>query len=139
MSEASLRPYAGAVDLRRMQDAVSPRFAAGDWWHVGDLAWAVRDRGHVQLAPPVTLVGSTAGELLGWVWLQMYGWFDAVTVTEDDGQNRRSLDDLPNLVLPEGLWLSGVEDEALVDARVEAHRAAFAPSRLTLEGSAACG
>ena len=125
MSEASLRPYAGAVNLRRMQDAVSPRSAAGDWWHVGDLAWAVRDCGHVQLAPLVTLVESTAGELLGWVWSQMYGWFDAVTVTEDD---------LPDPVLPEGLRLSGVEDEALVDARVEAHRAAFAPSRLTLEG-----
>ena len=190
MSEASLRPYAGAADLRRMQDALSPRFVAGEVWHVGDLAWAARDCGHVQLAPLVTLVESAEGHLLGWVWSQMYGWFDAVTVTEDDGQladllvataidtaarlvaagdalptlrtlcleedapltaalsgrgfvadageslevTRRSLDDLPDPVLPEGLRLTGVEGEALVDSRVEAHRAAFAPSRLTLEG-----
>jgi ribosomal protein S18 acetylase RimI-like enzyme len=43
---------------------------------------------------------------------------------------RRSLDDLPKPALPEEFEFAYVED-ALVDERVEAHRAAFAPSRLT--------
>jgi ribosomal protein S18 acetylase RimI-like enzyme len=45
----------------------------------------------------------------------------------------RSLDDLPQPALPEGFTFSGVDD-SLVDARVEVHRAAFAPSILTIAG-----
>lgn len=42
---------------------------------------------------------------------------------------RRRLDDLPLPFLPPGLCFSGLEDDAMVEAKVEAHRAAFAPSR----------
>jgi predicted N-acetyltransferase YhbS len=188
VSAAVLRPYTGAHDLRRMQDALSGSLDRGAW-HPGDLAWSMRDQPHLQLAPTVTLVESAGGELLGWVWFHAYGWFDAIAVAEDDGQladllvataidtaarcaeagdplltlsalcdeedtalgaalagrgftvtpdvlevTRRSLDDLPAATVPEGLRLAGVEDDALADARVEAHQAAFAPSRLTLFG-----
>jgi len=45
----------------------------------------------------------------------------------------RSLDGLPAAELPEGFRFSGVDD-ALVADRVEAHRAAFAPSALEVSG-----
>lgn len=50
--------------------------------------------------------------------------------------NRRSLDDLPSPTLPEGLRLAAMDDDGLVHPRVEAHRAAFAPSSLTKAGFA---
>lgn len=77
------RPYAGVADLRRMQDAVSRGFGRGVY-HVGDLAWAMRDHGHVQLSPLVTLLESPGGEMLGWTWFHLYGWFDAVPTAELD-------------------------------------------------------
>lgn len=188
MSTAVLRPYAGAADLRRMQDAISPRFGPISW-HIGDLAWAMRDHAHLLLAPTVTLVESERGELLGWVWAHVYAWFDAITLVEDDGQladlmvatgietverciaagdpapwirahceevdtalaaalaargfapfgepfevTRRSVDGLPEPSLPDGLRFAALESDELVESKVEAHRAAFAPSRLTVEG-----
>jgi predicted N-acetyltransferase YhbS len=190
VSSIVARPYAGATDLRRIQDATSARFGRGAF-HVGDIAWAMRDQGHVQLLPLVTLLESSGGELLGYSWLRLYGWFDAVPLVDADGElaaallaaamasiarcvaagdrvenlgtlcddedealaaalandgfvvqpdhfevTRRSLDDLPMPVLPAGagLRVSSVEDDALVDARVEAHRAAFGRSRLTVAG-----
>jgi predicted N-acetyltransferase YhbS len=47
--------------------------------------------------------------------------------------NRRTLDDLPEPRVPDGFTLTHVDD-AHVDARVEAHRAAFPPSALTAHG-----
>lgn len=48
---------------------------------------------------------------------------------------RRSLADLPKpKPLPPGLRFAAVDDDTLVNARVEAHRAAFPPSRLTFSG-----
>lgn len=182
------RAYAGAADLRRMQDAASCSFERRTW-HPGDLAWAMRDQGHVGLAPRVTLVESADGGLLGWTWFHLNGWFDAVplvdldaalaealvdaalrsaerctaagdhlerltaTCDDEDGPlhdalvrqgfagiesgleaTRRRLDDLPSPRLPEGLRLSAVDDDALVVARVECHRAAFPPSSLAHPG-----
>lgn len=46
---------------------------------------------------------------------------------------RRSLDGLPAPALPEGFRFSGVDDALLAD-RVEAHRAAFAPSAVEISG-----
>lgn len=46
---------------------------------------------------------------------------------------RRSLDDLPDATLPDGFRFSGVDD-ALLAERVEAHRAAFAPSAVEISG-----
>ena len=45
----------------------------------------------------------------------------------------RSLDALPEPVLPDGFRFSGVDDALLAD-RVEAHRAAFAPSAVEISG-----
>ncbi len=142
------------------------------------------------VARPYTgLLETPGGELLGYTWFHVYGFFDAVPFVDPDDAlaaallgaakdaavrcvaagdrierlgtlcddedtalaaafatdgfaeqgsgfevTRRSLDDLPAPVLPDGLRLSAVEDDALLDARVEAHRAAFAQSRLTLAG-----
>src|SRR5262249_29800755 len=44
----------------------------------------------------------------------------------------RELDDLPRSHLPDGFELSTVRDQD-VESRVEAHRSAFAPSRVTVE------
>ena len=182
------RPYAGAADLRRMQEATSAYFGRGTY-HPGDIAWAMRDHAHVLLAPLVTLVESADGAVLGWTWFHVYGWFDIVPTVEPDDVlasalvdaamesaarctaagdpltslnalvddedvaiaralqhrgfvadearfevTRRNLDDLPAPVLPEGLRFAAVDDDALVHLRVEAHRAAFAPSSLTKAG-----
>jgi predicted N-acetyltransferase YhbS len=188
MSAVVARPYSGAADLRRIQDATSARFGRSTY-HVGDVAWSMREQAHVQLTPLVTLFEAPGGELLGYTWFQVYGFFDAVPLVDVDEElaaallnaakdaaarciaagdrietlgtlcddedtalaaalaadgfadqpvslevTRRSLADLPPPVLPDGLRLSGLGDDALVDARVEAHRAAFAPSLLTLAG-----
>ncbi len=182
------RPYRGAADLRRIQDAMSARFGRGTY-HAGEIAWSMRDYAHVELGPLVTLVESAGGELLGWTWFHPSGWFDAVpafdpdralaealveaamaaadrcraagddlsrlSVLCDDADielvaslaargfapidagievTRRSLDGLAEPTLPDGLHLAAVEDEAMAVARVECHRAAFAPSTLTLRG-----
>jgi predicted N-acetyltransferase YhbS len=183
----STRPYRGADDLRRMQHAVSRRFGHGTE-HVGDLAWGMRSQSHAELAPLVTLVESSGGELAGYLWFAVNGWCEAVTLGDVDGVaamlvaavghtaarllecgdhldrisvlcnaddaalsaaliargyapiagalevTRRALADLPQPSLPPGTRFSGVEDDAMVAERVEAHRAAFAPSELTVQG-----
>ena len=183
------RPYAGAADLRRMQDAVSRCFGRGVD-HIGDLAWWTRDHAHVQLAPLVRLLESPGGELLGWTWLHLSGGIDAIPMVDLDAAlaaaladaamdsanayvaagdplpalrafcddedapliaafeergfaatdeafevTRRSLADLPEpKPLPPGLRFAAVDSDELVNARVECHRAAFPPSRLTFSG-----
>lgn len=47
--------------------------------------------------------------------------------------NQRSLDALPAATLPDGYRFAAVDD-ALLDDRIEAHRAAFAPSALEISG-----
>jgi predicted N-acetyltransferase YhbS len=51
---------------------------------------------------------------------------------DSSGVLKRSLDDAPTPVLPRGYRLAWVETREQVAGRVEAHRAAFAPSELTV-------
>jgi ribosomal protein S18 acetylase RimI-like enzyme len=55
-----------------------------------------------------------------------------VRLDEELEITRRGLAGLPEPAVPDGLRFAGLDDEALVEAKVEAHRAAFAPSSLTL-------
>jgi predicted N-acetyltransferase YhbS len=77
----ALRAYTGAADLRRMQSLVSSRFGVGVE-HPGDLAWAMRDNGHIELGARVALAERPDGALVGWTWFHLNGWFDAVSVGE---------------------------------------------------------
>jgi ribosomal protein S18 acetylase RimI-like enzyme len=185
MSGSTSRPYAGCADLWEMQAAVSA--AQGrTWWHVGDVAWGVRDKAHLELAVWVRLWHDVEGRLVGWTWLRRQRFADvfvapevrdaelldemvdaiedvalraaaagdlveqlSVHADEDHGAlrdalvrsgftlspvvfevTRRALDGLQAPVLPAGYRLTGAGDD-LIDGRVEAQRAAFAPSSLT--------
>lgn len=185
MSGLTSRRYAGCADLARMQEVVSA--AQGrTWWHVGDVAWGMRDNAHLELAVWVRLWHGPDGRLAGWTWLrrqrvadvfvvpglrdarlrdEMIGAIEdvarraatagdlvdqlSVHADEDDGKlrdalerqgftvapaifevTRRTLDDLQAPTVPAGYRLCGVGEE-LIDGRVEAQRAAFAPSALT--------
>jgi predicted N-acetyltransferase YhbS len=77
------RPYTGAADLRRLQDAASACFGRGVD-HPGDLAWWMRDQAHVQLTSLVRLLESPDGALLGWTWVHPSGGIDAVPVADLD-------------------------------------------------------
>lgn len=185
MSGYTSRPYAGCADLRQMQEVVSA--AQGrTWWHIGDVAWGVRDNAHLELAAWVRLWHQPDGEVAGWTWLRRQRFADVFVVPglsdpdlldemvgaledvaqraaaagdpvetlsvhagEDEGAlcdalvrrgftvapivfevTRRTLDDVEAPAVPAGYRLSGLGDD-LIDGRVEAQRAAFAPSTLT--------
>jgi GNAT superfamily N-acetyltransferase len=185
MSGYTSRPYVGFADLVRMEEAVSA--AQGrTWWHIGDVAWAVRDHAHLELTVWVRLWHDSEGKLAGWTWLRRQRFADVfvvpglrdpglldemvaaleevalraaaagdalehLTVHADEDNDalrdalarrgftiepvtfevtRRPLDDVEAPALPSGYRLSGVGDD-LIDGRVEAQRAAFAPSTLT--------
>jgi GNAT superfamily N-acetyltransferase len=70
-NDVSSRAYRDAGDLRRMQDLLVRDFANTDW-RVGDLAWAMRDRSHLELSVFVRLF--FAGDaLIGWAWVGARG------------------------------------------------------------------
>jgi GNAT superfamily N-acetyltransferase len=185
----TMRQYAGAADLRRMQDAVAAAHAH-TWWRVGDVAWMARNSTHLELSALVRLWHDAGGAVAGWVWpapgpkgsvevfvaprhrhpdlldemlatiqqvmlavdeagdpvsaltvLAAEGEAELRAALERDGYglqtftfdvNRRTLGGLATANLPSGYRLAGVDDD-LVDRRVEAQRAAFAPSTLTRE------
>ena len=187
------RAYAGAADLRRMQDGVARAYASTSL-RVGDLAWLSRYHTHRELRFAIHLWEDEAGTLVGFTYYRARGgfnvfvapdWGDAALLdemlAEIDGKARaseaagdppvslytygldlgrseedralaaalerhgfalspgiggvlsRSLDDLPQPTLPPGYRLSWVESHEQVIGRVEAQRAAFAPSDFLLE------
>jgi predicted N-acetyltransferase YhbS len=187
------RAYAGASDLRRMQDGVARAYAITSL-RAGDLAWLSRYHTHRELGFAIRLWEDTAGTLVGWTYYRARGgfnlfvapgWGDATLLDEmlaeidgmalaseaagdppiglytygvDLGRSdedralaralerhglvlspgiggvlSRSLDDLPEPVLPPGYRLSWVETREQAIGRVEAQRAAFAPSDFLLE------
>lgn len=65
--------------------------------------------------------------------LQQHGFSDSSGSDGFGEFTRRSLDDLPAPVLPDGFRFSGVDDSLLAE-RIECHRAAFAPSALEIVG-----
>ena len=187
MEALSSRPYEGSGDLRRIQQLMVDD---ADWtaWHIGDLAWAMREHGHLELSLYIHLY--LAGpRVVGWTFVRGRGfidlhlhpahrhaeayaamlataeatidattragdpvtgygvWFwegDAALVEaarqrgyapKGDGLqvNRRSLEELPVARdLPAGWTTGAVDTEARLASRVECHRAAFAPSTLTV-------
>lgn len=186
------RAYAGAHDLRRLQDAVAAAIGS-TILRVGDLAWFTRLGTHRQLGLTIRLWEDETGRITGAVFLSAKGLLvifvtpgetDAAFIDEmlasvdevaraavaagdpapdieaygidldrspedraiaaalerngfavtpsESGLHRRSLDDLPEPRVPAGYRLAAVETREQVIGRVEAHRAAFAPSELTL-------
>ena len=59
--------------------------------------------------------------------------YEVDEATETSGFLVRSLDDLPPATLPDGYHFASVSTPALLIGRVEAHRAAFAPSDLSVK------
>lgn len=188
MDVDSARWYRGVADLRLMQELLI-RDLEHTTWRAGDLAWASRMHGQLDLSRHVRLLFGDDG-LDGWTWVWSRGLvdvhltpdrrdaeaYDAMLATAeqtvrdmaeagddlsevrmwadkddtaltdaltrrgfapggDDLQlNRRTLDDLPEpITLPAGWGTASVDSDDRVVARVECHRAAFAPSSLTVE------
>jgi predicted N-acetyltransferase YhbS len=187
------RPYRGADDLRRMQDALASAQAITQL-RVGDLAWLRRPYTHYDLRERVRLWEAADGRLVGWTFLRSNGGFNLFVapgrrepalldamLTHLDGSARaavaagdppvrlhtygldparsaedrdvaealerhgfrpapseaggvmtRRLDALPEPPTPAGYRLGWVETREHVIGRVEAQRAAFAPSEMTL-------
>ncbi len=183
------RPYRGSFDLRSMQQLLV-RNASTTEWHVGDLAWAMREHPHLELTLLVRLF-FVGDELIGWTWVRGRGLieiellakyrdtvlYDAMIeageeiidamrragdevgelrarIPDDDGamaaaftrrgfaptdlalqQNQRlSHDEVPEpWALPDEWAFAAVDTDARIACRVECHRAAFAPSILTIE------
>jgi predicted N-acetyltransferase YhbS len=86
-----LRAYGGAVDLRRMQDALSARFPTG-YWHPGDLGWTVRNQTHLEASAMCTLAEASDGVLLGWSWVRSSGWLEAIAIGDGDGLHETLVD-----------------------------------------------
>jgi ribosomal protein S18 acetylase RimI-like enzyme len=180
------RPYAGAPDLRRMQQVVADAYTTTTL-RVGDVAWISRYSTHHELMARIRLWDDAAGRLIGWSYLRARGGFNVfvasgqaapglldemlgeierlaeasvaagdppvglytygidVAHSEEDralaealqagvgGVLTHSLDGLPEPVTPVGYGLGWVETPDQVIGRVEAQRAAFAPSDLLLE------
>jgi predicted N-acetyltransferase YhbS len=67
------RAYRGAADLRRMQELL--RDVRDTVWHVGDLAWAMRERSHFDLSLHIRLLFA-GDELIGWTWITGGGFIE---------------------------------------------------------------
>jgi ribosomal protein S18 acetylase RimI-like enzyme len=175
----TVRPYAGAGDLPRMQalqvDAVRRRKPLGVPT-AGDVTWWLLQHEPGDATPKKVALFEEGGELVAWavLWLPAtltYGgdahdavldWFEreaegdgplSVATLEGEPETRAPLDArgyqvdesegwLHHMVadltaepavpaLPDGYTLSGVTPE-LLPSRVEAHRSAFHPSRVTV-------
>lgn len=72
----SVRPYAGADDLRAMQNAAQRIWSPTSRWHIGDLAWGRFM--HVDREPewPTALWTDDQGEVLAWGWVELPGHLD---------------------------------------------------------------
>src|ERR1035437_3595626 len=74
MEALSSRPYEGSGDLRRIQQLMVDD---ADWtaWHIGDLAWAMREHGHLELSLYIHLY--LAGpRVVGWTFVRGRGFID---------------------------------------------------------------
>src|SRR5829696_2196315 len=69
------RPYAGAADLRRMQEAVARAYAITAL-RVGDLAWLTRYHTHRELSLHIRIWEDAAGEIVGWTYVRHFGGFN---------------------------------------------------------------
>lgn len=182
------RPYAGAADLRLMQELLA-RHYAHTHTRIGDVAWRARYHTHHELSLEIRLWFEDE-ELIAWTWLRTRGGIDLEVVPERrqderlwtemldameatvadrlqagdeleeiytwfvddvDRMTKRlrargfdhsqepggqvllaDLTSVPDPEPPPGYGLTHVADEVDVEARVESHRAAFAPSDLTV-------
>ena len=71
----SVRAYACAGDLRRMQSAVAGAYTSTSL-RVGDLAWLARHHTHRELALDIRLWEDGQGRLLGWTFFRSNGGFN---------------------------------------------------------------
>src|ERR1035437_2396735 len=162
MEALSSRPYEGSGDLRRIQQLMVDD---ADWtaWHIGDLAWAMREHGHLELSLYIHLY--LAGpRVVGWTFVRGRGFIalplppahrhaeayasmlataeatiDATTRAGGPGtgygvgfwEGGAALGEVAR-DLPAGWTTGAVDTEARLASRVECHRAAFAPSTLTV-------
>lgn len=62
------------------------------WWHVGDLAWAVREGAHLELGVWVRLWHDVDGDLAGWTWIRRQRSADVCVVPGP--RDPRLLDDM---------------------------------------------
>ena len=179
------RAYAGAADLRRMEESLAHAYASTSL-RVGDLSWLSRDHTHRELALDIRLWEDATGQLIAWTYFRSNGEFNVfmvpatghaedaartalaagdppvtlLTYAIDPGRSAeertlaaaldrfgyqpdpsetssgvlvRSLDDLPAVSLPPGYRSDWVSTPAVMIGRVAAHRAAFAPSDLSVK------
>ena len=75
MSAAGLRsrPYAGAPDLRRMEERLARAYAFTSM-RVGDLAWLSRSQTHRQLALDIRLWEDASGQVAAWTYFRNGGF-----------------------------------------------------------------
>jgi GNAT superfamily N-acetyltransferase len=190
------RPYAGATDLRRMEESLARAYSSTSL-RVGDLSWLSRVHTHRELSLDIHLWEDASGQLVAWTYFRANGEFNAFVLpntghAEDtalfeelvgfverasqmaiaagdppvtlnmyaidvsrSAEDRslamalerfgyqvdrsgtsdvlaRSLDELPEPGLPLGYHFDWVRTPTLLTGRVEAHRAAFAPSDLSV-------
>lgn len=177
---ATMRRYAGAADLRAMQELTQSVWSSASPHHVGDLAWGRFMFTPDQVDWPIAL-WEDQGRVVAWAWAHLpddlrlqvdpayphlldegLAWFDKLAgdgprelnpldAQEDvhaallrNGYQRqedvpyftyhsRSLTDLPEPVLPDGLTARAVRGEEDLDQRVAVHQAAWNSTRVTPE------
>ncbi len=149
----------GELDWWRGTDSDSNAVAHARLWMDGDqvvgITWPRRDEVDLMVHPDYKPIED---EMLAWAEqrlaaeggepLTLTAWpFDSDTTRIATMQRRgyqrgnqfffyhiRDLENIPNEVrLPEGYAIRNVQGEADIEARVAVHRAAFAPSRMSLE------
>src|SRR5690242_6681015 len=69
------RPYARAVDLRRMEEVLARAYHSTSL-RVGDVSWPSRDHTHRELSLDIHLWEHADGELIAWAYFRANGEFN---------------------------------------------------------------
>jgi hypothetical protein len=135
------RSYAGAADLRRMQEAVARAYRITSL-RVGDLAWLTRYHTHRELSLDIRLWENGRGEIVGWTFFRAFGGFNVFVapgraddplldelLNEIDAAARASLaaGDPPVRLYTYGIDLSRSAEDGALAAALERHRFVQSP------------